>query len=51
VGCGSFHWGTGSGMAGIEIEEVFLRHTIVDVAAGRGVGVNGLNLIRCAVPR
>ena len=45
----SFHWGTGSGMAGIEIEEDFFRDAIVDVAAGRGVGVNGLNVVRCTV--
>lgn len=40
----SFHWGTGSGMAGIELEEDFLRDAIVDLRAGVGVGVNGLNL-------
>ncbi len=45
----SFHWGQGSGMAGIEIDEDFLRDAIVDVAAGRGVGVNGLNLTQCTV--
>lgn len=45
----SFHWGTGSGLAGIEIEEDFLRDAIVDVAAARGVGVNGLDLSACAV--
>ncbi|HTX53603.1 MAG TPA: hypothetical protein VMD08_09330 [Candidatus Baltobacteraceae bacterium] len=45
----SFHWGTGSGMAGIEIEEEYLRDAIVDVAAARGVGVNGLDLTECAV--
>ena len=49
AGVSSFHWGTGSGMAGIEIEETFLRDAIVDVAAGRAVGVNGLNVVRCAV--
>ena len=45
----SFHWGQGSGMAGIDIDEDFLRDAIVDVAAGRGVGVNGLNLTNCTV--
>ncbi|MCK6486908.1 MAG: carbohydrate porin [Planctomycetes bacterium] len=40
----SFHWGTGSGMAGIELEEDFLRDAIVDLRAGVGVGVNGLDL-------
>ena len=49
AGVSSFHWGTGSGMAGIEIEEDYLHDAVVDVAAGRGVGVNGLNVVRCAV--
>jgi hypothetical protein len=49
AGVSSFHWGTGSGMAGIEIEEEFLRDAIVDVAAGRGVGVNGINLTECSI--
>ena len=49
AGVSSFHWGTGSGMSGIEMEEEFLRDAIVDVAAGRGVGVNGLDLTDCAV--
>ena len=49
AGVSSFHWGTGSGMAGIEIEEDFLRDAIVDVAADRGVGVNGLDLTACRV--
>ncbi len=49
AGVSSFHWGTGSGMAGIEMEEEFLRDAIVDVAAGRGVGSNGLDLTDCAV--
>ncbi len=48
-GVSSFHWGTGSGMAGIEIEEEFLRDAVVDVAAGRGVGVNGIDVEFCAV--
>ena len=49
AGVSSFHWGTGSGMAGIEIEEDYLHDAVVDVPAGRGVGLNGLNVIRCAV--
>jgi hypothetical protein len=49
AGVSSFHWGTGSGMAGIEIEEDYLRDGIVDVAADRGVGVNGLNLTECTI--
>ena len=44
AGVSSFHWGTGSGMAGIEIEEEYLRDGVFDVSAKRGVGVNGLNL-------
>ena len=40
----SFHWGTGSGMAGIELEEDFLRDAIVDLGTNVGIGVNGLNL-------
>jgi hypothetical protein len=49
AGTSSFHWGTGSGMAGIEIEEDYLRDAIIDVAAGRGVGVDGLNLGECSI--
>jgi hypothetical protein len=48
-GISSFHWGTGSGMAGIEIDQDFLADAVVDVAAGRGVGVNGIDLTACAV--
>jgi len=44
AGVSSFHWGSGSGMAGIELDEDYLRDATIDVAAGRGVGVNGLNL-------
>ena len=47
AGVSSFHWGYGSGLAGIEMEEEFLRDAVVDVAAQRGVGVNGLNLTEC----
>ena len=36
-------------MAGIEIEEDYLRDAVVDVSAGWGVGVNGLNVVRCAI--
>jgi hypothetical protein len=49
AGISSYHWGTGSGMAGIEIEEEFVRDAIVDVTAGRGVGVNGLSMAQCTV--
>jgi len=48
-GVSSFHWGTGSGLAGIEIEEEFLRDAVVDVHEKRGVGVNGLNLTACEI--
>jgi len=44
AGVSSFHWGSGSGMAGIEIDEEYLADAVFDVAAKRGVGVNGLNL-------
>ena len=36
-------------MAGIEIEEAYLHDAVVDVSAGRGVGVNGLNVVHCAI--
>lgn len=49
AGVSSFHWGSGSGMAGIEIEEEFLRDGIVDVASAMAVGVNGLNIPRCEI--
>jgi hypothetical protein len=49
AGVSSFHWGSGSGMAGIEIDEELLRDAIVDVASGTGVGVNGLNVTKCKV--
>jgi hypothetical protein len=49
AGVSSFHWGTGSGMAGIELAEEELGDAVVDVAAGRGVGVNGLDLTGCNV--
>jgi len=49
AGVSSFHWGTGSGMAGIEIEEAYLRDAVFDLKAGRGAGVNGLNLTGATV--
>lgn len=49
TGISSFHWGTGSGMAGIEIEEDYLHDAAVDVAAGHAVGVDGLNVTECRV--
>jgi hypothetical protein len=36
-------------MAGIEMEEEFLRDGVVDVASGTGVGVNGLDVTECSV--
>jgi hypothetical protein len=36
-------------MAGIEIEQEFLRDGIVDVAGGAGVGVNGLDITKCQI--
>jgi hypothetical protein len=49
AGVSSFHWGTGSGMAGIEIEEELLRDAVADVHEKRCVGVNGLNLVACEI--
>jgi len=49
AGVSSFHWGTGSGLAGIEMEEDYLRDAVVDVAEGRAIGVNGLNVKACDV--
>jgi hypothetical protein len=49
AGVSSFHWGSGSGMAGIEMEEEFLRDGVVDVDSGVAVGLNGLNITRCAI--
>jgi hypothetical protein len=46
AGISSFHWGAGSGMAGIEMEESFLRDAVCDIAAQRCVGVNGLNITK-----
>ena len=45
----SFHWGTGSGMAGIELEEDLLHDAVVDVASGRAVGVNGIDIAECDI--
>ncbi len=44
AGVSSFHWGAGSGLAGIEMEENFLRDAVCDIVAQRCVGVNGLNV-------
>ncbi|MBV8829257.1 MAG: hypothetical protein JO108_08550 [Acidobacteriaceae bacterium] len=49
AGVSSFHWGTGSGMAGIELEEEFLRDAVCDVQANACVGVNGLNITRASI--
>ena len=49
AGISSFHWGTGSGMAGIEIDHDFLKDAVVDVTAGIGVGVNGINVLSCRI--
>jgi hypothetical protein len=46
AGVSSFHWGTGSGMAGIELEEEFLHDAAVDIPSGRAVGVNGIDITR-----
>ena len=49
AGVSSFHWGTGSGMAGVELEEDFLRDAVVDVASARAVGVNGIDVRQCDI--
>ena len=49
AGVSSFHWGTGSGMAGIELEEDFLHDAVVDIAFGRAVGVNGIDITECDI--
>jgi len=49
AGVSSFHWGTGSGMAGIELEEDFLHDAVVDVAGARAVGVDGIDVTECRV--
>jgi hypothetical protein len=49
AGISSFHWGTGSGLAGIEMEEDYLRDVVVDVSAGVAVGVNGIDVAECGV--
>jgi len=36
-------------MAGIEIEEAYLRDAVIDLSACSGVGVNGLNVTGCRV--
>lgn len=49
AGVSSFHWGTGSGMAGIELESDFLGDLAVDVGAGIAVGVDGIDVASCEV--
>jgi hypothetical protein len=49
AGESSFHTGTGSGMAGIEIDNDYLGDAVVDLTAGRAVGVNGINVTACQV--
>jgi hypothetical protein len=49
AGVSSFHWGSGSGMAGIELEEDFLHDAVVDVAHGRATGVNGIDISACEI--
>jgi hypothetical protein len=44
AGVSSFHWGTGSGMAGVELEEDFLHDAVADLPSGRAVGVNGMDI-------
>ena len=51
AGVSSFHWGTGSGMAGIELEEEYLRDAVCDIHANRCVGVNGLNVTKWEIAK
>ena len=44
AGVSGFHWGSGSGMAGIEMAEDSLRDAAFDFPSRSGVGVNGLNV-------
>jgi len=44
AGVSSFHWGTGSGMAGVELEEDFLHDAVADLPSGRAIGVNGMDI-------
>jgi hypothetical protein len=50
AGVSSFHWGSGSGMAGIELEHDYLRDAVCDLEAQRCVGVNGLNVTAFKMP-
>ncbi len=43
----SFHWGTGSGMAGVEIENDYLGDVVVDIKNGVAVGINGIDVQSC----
>jgi hypothetical protein len=36
-------------MAGIELEEDFLRDAVIDVPSGRAVGVNGIDVAECKI--
>lgn len=45
AGVSSFHWGAGSGMAGIEMEEDLLHDAICAAKEARCVGVNGINIL------
>jgi hypothetical protein len=49
AGVSSFHWGTGSGMAGVELEEDFLHDAVVDVPSSWAVGVNGIDIAECEI--
>ncbi len=48
AGVSSFHWGAGSGMAGIEMEEDLLHDAVCDAKEGRCVGVNGINIVKAS---
>jgi hypothetical protein len=46
VGVSSSHWGTGSGMAGIEFKQDYLSDAVCDVHDQRCAGDNGLNVTK-----
>jgi hypothetical protein len=49
AGVSSFHWGSGSGLAGIEFENDFLGDLVIDVAASTAVGVDGIDVRSCDI--
>lgn len=48
-GVSSFHWGTGSGLAGIELTTGLVGDVIVDVGARKAVGVDAIDVLACDI--